>query len=140
MKNLRKLFVTAIAVAASSMAFAGNTYDVKDLVTGFFSFTEQMPTTELTPEEQMAVNTAKALEKGLLTYAENLSKRELTATDRKIDTTLNTQIPAIFNKHGSKRFANSRPCKPIPIYCFRPRSGPSCPRLIDSVRLHQSRS
>ena len=98
MKNLRKLFVTAIAVAASSMAFAGNTYDVKDLVTGFFSFTEQMPTTELTPEEQMAVNTAKALEKGLLTYAENLSKRELTATDRKIDTTLNTQIPAIVNK------------------------------------------
>ncbi len=98
MKNLRKLFVTAVAVAASSLAFAGNTYDVKDLVTGFFSFTQQMPTTELSPDEQMAVNTAKALEKGLLTYAENLSKKELTATDKKIDTSLNTTIPAIFNK------------------------------------------
>lgn len=98
MKNLRKLFVTAVAVAASSLAFAGNTYEVKDLVTSFFSFINQAPTTELSPDEQMAVNTTKALEQGLLVYAENLSKKELTANDKKIDAALNTQIPGIFNK------------------------------------------
>jgi len=98
MKNLRKLFVTAVAIAASSLAFAGNTYDVKDIVTEFFSFTNQIATEELTAEEQQAVNVAKALEQGLLTYAENVSKQELTATDKKIDAALNTQIPAILNK------------------------------------------
>lgn len=98
--KFKKWMCTLAAVAFSTMAFAGNTSDLKVLIDQFFTPMEQVEQAgqNLSAEEQEILKTMKALKSGLLTYEEHLTANQLTETDKAIHVSLNTTIPAIFNK------------------------------------------
>ena len=96
--KLKKWMLAVVAVLATSVAFAGNTSQLKYLSNQTFLQLENLSQTqEVTAEQQPLVDAATALRAGLLTYEAQLSSgAELTGLNAKIDAAFKA-LPAIFN-------------------------------------------
>lgn len=95
-KKLSSLLAVLLLCTA---AFAGNSVDVKALVTAEFSLANEM-VNELDdndPDKPIFRTTVQALEQGLLSYAEHQADAEVSANNQAIHTSLSTTIPAILN-------------------------------------------
>ncbi|MCQ2411078.1 MAG: hypothetical protein MJ053_06405 [Elusimicrobiaceae bacterium] len=97
--KLKKLLCTLVAVIATSVAFAGNTSNLKYLINQTFLQLERLEEVqEVSAEEQVLVDAATALRAGLLNYEAKLTAGEqLTEKNAEMDR-LFGQLPAIFNQ------------------------------------------
>ena len=103
--KLKKLCCTLVAVAVTSVAFAGNTSELKQLINGYFQpISQQIATMEMygamSDSEQEQLTQQKKLLKavwtGLLNYDEHVTAGTPNKYDEKI-TQAFTQIPTILN-------------------------------------------
>ena len=96
--KLRKLMLAVVAVLATSVAFAGNTSELKYLINQTFLQLENLAQIqEVTAEEQPLVDAATALRAGLLNYEAQLSAGgELSGLNKQIDDYFKT-LPTYFN-------------------------------------------
>ena len=97
--KLKKLLCTLVAVIATSVAFAGNTSNLKYLINQTFLQLERLEEVQaVSAEEQVLVDAATALRAGLLNYEAKLTAGEqLTGQNAEMDR-LFGQLPAIFNQ------------------------------------------
>lgn len=95
--NLKKLFVLTAALAVSTAAFAGNSSTnsalIEESVSAAASTVEE---TQVDP--QVVKNTQQALTMGLMIFDAHRDLKSMTETDKAIEKTLETDIPAILNK------------------------------------------
>lgn len=103
--KLRKWMCTLALLALTAPVFAGNTSDLKMLITQFFMPIEMMSAmTELSSIDQHALDTAQAVKEGLLLYESRLTAQEpLSEPDQAIEQAF-ARLPGIFNKiqHSSE--------------------------------------
>lgn len=98
--KLRKIVLTIVAVLGVTVAFAGNTSDLRIYIQQFFKMINvsvSMMADEEDPETAEITQTIQALKKGLLQYDTELSAGNLLEQSKIIDETFQ-EIPVILNK------------------------------------------